>query len=57
MKIEFYIDESGNTGDIFGIDFYKKLLNQPYFVSVAIGINGEKKIELESKIKEIFSKY
>lgn len=57
MKYEFYIDESGNTGDIFCNDFYKNLSDQPYYVSVAIGIDLQRKEKLEADLKEIFSKY
>ena len=57
IKFEFYIDESGNTGDIFCNDFYAKLSDQPHYVSVAIGIDSERKVGLETSLKEIFSKY
>jgi len=58
MSLTVYLDESGNTSDVFvkkEIDFYFN--NQPYFALAAIGIPNILERDVEELITSLRSKY
>jgi len=56
MKI-YFIDESWNSGDIIMKENDKNFNNQPLFGLCAIGIDENKLVLIENKIKELKRKY
>ncbi|MDQ7084618.1 MAG: DUF3800 domain-containing protein [Sulfurovum sp.] len=55
--MKYYIDESGNTGDLIMTEENLNFSSQEYFTLACIGIEDEKLDDLESKINELKKKY
>lgn len=57
MINKFYIDESGNTGDLVMTEENLNFSSQEYFTLSCVSLKDEKLNELESFIKELKKKY
>lgn len=57
MINKFYIDESGNTGDLVMTEENLNFSSQEYFTLSCVSLKDEKLNELESLIKELKKKY
>jgi len=57
MDKSFYIDESGNTGDLVVTEKDHNFSSQEYFTLACIGLNDSSLPDLEGFIKELKSKY
>lgn len=57
MDKKFYIDESGNTGDLVVTEEDADFSSQEYFTLACIGLNDSSLPDLESFIKELKLKY
>ena len=55
--MKYYIDESGNTGDLVMTQDNLNFSSQEYFTLACIGLEDEKLIDLENYIKELKKKY
>jgi len=55
--MKYYIDESGNTGDLVMTQGNLNFSSQEYFTLACIGLEDEKLIDLENYIKELKKKY
>ena len=57
MDKKFYIDESGNTGDLVVTEKDDNFSSQEYFTLACVGLNDSSLPDLEGFIKELKSKY
>lgn len=57
MDKKFYIDESGNTGDLVVTEKDDNFSSQEYFALACVGLNDSSLPDLEGFIKELKSKY
>ena len=57
MDKKFYIDESGNTGDLVVTEEDANFSSQEYFTLACIGLNDSSLPDLENFIKELKLKY
>ena len=57
MKFIFYIDESGNTGDIAFQENGKGIEEQPFFALAGIGLPENKNHHLDLLLTELKKKY
>jgi len=55
--MKYYIDESGNTGDLIMTEENLNFSSQEYFTLACIGLEDEKLIDLENYIKKLKKKY
>lgn len=57
MDKKFYIDESGNTGDLVVTEKDDNFSSQEYFTLACVGLNDSSLSDLEGFIKKLKSKY